>query len=188
MDVLLTSLIAVFFAELGDRGQILTLALALRYRKNVAVLAGLMLATLLNCLASAAVGSVFDQYLSEEPVRLFTAMAYIFAGGGMLLWRRKVDLLENWQLGAFMTSFLGLFILQFGDKSQFLIAVNAAQTPLWGFAVAGGFAGIIAACAPIIFFGGRLAGSLPVQQIRKAAGAVMILWGLFAALGALKLI
>ncbi len=188
MDAFLSTLISVFFAEIGDRSQILTLALAMRFREDVSVLAGLALATLLNCALAAFIGSFIDMYVSEEPLRLFTAVAYIMAGSGMLLWRRKTDVLENWKLGAFMTSFLGLFILQFGDKSQFLIAVNAANTPLWGFAMAGGAAGIMAACAPLVFLGQRATASLPIPMVRRIAGIVMLLWGVILALGAFKLI
>jgi Ca2+/H+ antiporter, TMEM165/GDT1 family len=188
MEAFLTTLISVFFAEIGDRSQILTLALAIRFRKHILVLAGLMLATLLNCALAAFIGSFIDLYVSEEPLRLFTATAYIMAGTGMLLWRRKVDLLGNWKLGAFTTSFLGLFILQFGDKSQFLIAVNAANTPLWGFAMAGGVAGIMAACAPLVLLGQRTTAGLPIPVIRRISGILMLLWGLVLALGAFKLI
>jgi Ca2+/H+ antiporter, TMEM165/GDT1 family len=188
MDAFLTTFIAVFFAEIGDRSQILTLALAIRFRKDASVLAGLLLATLLNCALAAFIGSFIDRYISEEPLRLFTAVAYIMAGVGMLLWRRKTDLLENWKLGAFMSSFLGLFILQFGDKSQFLIAVSAANTPLWGFAFAGGAAGIMAACAPLILLGQRTMAGLPIPMVRRVAGIIMLIWGLFMALGAFKLI
>lgn len=188
MDALLSTLISVFFAELGDRSQILTAALAIRYHNDRSVLAGLALATLLNCTISAVAGSLVDGWISEEPVRLFTALAYIFAGVGMLLWRRKVDLLENWKLGAFTTSFLGLFILQFGDKSQFLIAVGAANAEYWGFALAGGIIGVMAACVPAIILRERLAALVPIPVIRAVAGGIMLLWGAVLALGAFKLI
>jgi putative Ca2+/H+ antiporter (TMEM165/GDT1 family) len=188
MDSLLNTLIAVFFAEMGDRSQILVAALAIRFRNETSVLAGLSIATILNCSIAAFAGSLVDQWVSQEPVKLFTALAYIFAGVGMLLWRRKVDLLQNWKLGAFTTSFLGLFILQFGDKSQFLIAVGAANTPFWGFALAGGILGVMAACAPLIFMGDRITATLPIPLIRKVAGVVMLVWGLVLALGATKLI
>ena len=188
MDAFLTTIISVFFAEIGDRSQILTVALALRFRNDKSVLAGLAVSTLLNCTLAATLGSVIDQWVSEEPVRLFTAMAYVFAGSGMLWWRGKVDLLENWKFGAFTTSFLGLFILQFGDKSQFLILVSAANTPFWGFVLVGGFIGIMTASLPLVFLGGQTSAKLPTSLIRKIAGVVMLIWGLFLALGAFKLI
>jgi Ca2+/H+ antiporter, TMEM165/GDT1 family len=188
MDALLSTFIAAFVAEMGDRSQILAAALAIRFRNDRAILAGLILASSINTAISAAAGSVIDSWISEEPVRLFIALAYIFAGVGMLAWRRKVDILSGWKTGAFLTSFIGLFILQFGDKSQFLIAANSANTPLWGFAFAGGLLGILAASVPAVLLREKLAALLPIKLIRRAGGAAMLLWGLYLALGVFDLI
>jgi putative Ca2+/H+ antiporter (TMEM165/GDT1 family) len=188
MDALLSTFLAVLLAEMGDRSQILAAALAIRFRNDLAILAGLALASLLNVAISAAAGSLIDGWISEEPVRLFIALAYIFAGAGMLAWRRKVDILSGWKTGPFFTSFLGLFILQFGDKSQFLIAASAANTPFWGFAFAGGLLGIFAACVPAIFLREKLAEILPIKLIRQVSGGAMLLWGLYLALGVFDLL
>jgi Ca2+/H+ antiporter, TMEM165/GDT1 family len=188
MDAMLATFIAVFLAEIGDRSQILTAALALRYHNNKAVLAGLMLATVLNCSLSAALGSRVDDWVSDEPLRLFMALAYIFAGAGMLVWRRPVDILTQWKFSAFGTSFAGLFILQFGDKSQFIIAAHAANSPVWGFAWLGGSLGVLAACIPALYLRERLADIVPLNLIRKIAGTLLLLGGIFLALGALALI
>ncbi len=106
----------------------------------------------------------------------------------MLLWRRRVNVHKNWGAGAFLTSFISLFALQFGDKSQFLIAASAANTQHWGFALAGGFAGIMAACVPAVLLKEQLAVMLPIRKIRMTAGIVMLIWGGFMMLGAFKLI
>ncbi len=187
MDAFLTTFLSVILAEMGDRTQILAAALALRFHKDGTIIAGLALATLLNCMLSAVGGSVIDGWISEAPLKLFAGLAYIFAGAGMLMWRRKVDPLLGWKTGAFWTAFLGLFILQFGDKSQFIIAANAARADLWGFVLAGGFAGIMAACLPAIILRERLAVILPVKPIRWAGGALLLLWGVLLALDAFGL-
>jgi Ca2+/H+ antiporter, TMEM165/GDT1 family len=187
MDALLTTFLSVFLAEMGDRTQILAAALALRYHKNGAVLAGLVCATLLNCAISAAGGSVVDQWISEAPLKLFAGMAYTFAGVGMLMWRRKVDPLSEWKLPAFWTAFLGLFILEFGDKSQFIIAAQAARTPFWGMALAGGFIGIMMATIPAVILRERLAQIVPLKPIRWVSGALLLGWGIMLALQAFGL-
>ena len=184
MDALLTTFLSVLLAEMGDRTQILAAALALRYQKNNAVLAGLALATLLNCALSAIGGSVIDEWISEAPLKLFAGMAYIFAGAGMLMWRRRVDPLSGWKTGAFWTSFLGLVILGFGDKSQFIIAANAARSEYWGFVLAGGFAAIMTACIPAIILRERLAQLVPLKPIRWIGGALLLIWGVILALQA----
>ncbi len=188
MDALLSTLISVLFAEIGDRSQILAAMLAIQFRGNRSVLAGLTLATLINCGLSAFAGSLINEWISEEPLRLFTALSYIFAGIGMLIWRRRVRMHKDWQWGAFPVSAVSIFLLQLGDKSQFLIAANAANTPYWGFALAGGFIGIMTACVPAIVFKEQLAIMLPIRKIRIAAGVIMLMWGLFMMLGAFKLI
>ena len=187
MDALLSTLLSVFLAELGDRTQILAAALALRYHKNAAVLAGLAAATLLNCTISAAGGSVIDSWISEAPLKLFAGLAYILAGVGMLMWRRVVDPLKGWKTPPFVTAFLGLFILEFGDKSQFIIAAQAARTPFWPMAAVGGFVGIMAATVPAVFLRERLATIVPLKPIRWISGALLLGWGILLALQAFGL-
>jgi putative Ca2+/H+ antiporter (TMEM165/GDT1 family) len=188
MDGLLITLIVVFLAETGDRTQLLAAALAQRFGNERKIFFGLIAATVINSLLVAVAGSVIDHWISEDSLRLFTAMAYIFAGIGMLLWRQKIDLLENWKTGPFWTAFLGIGILQFGDKGQFLILVHAANWPMWGMVFAGGVLGMLAACAPAIVWREKLAEILPIQSIRLTAGSFMLLAGLYLALMAFRLI
>jgi Ca2+/H+ antiporter, TMEM165/GDT1 family len=181
VDNLLFTLFTLLIAEIGDRPQIFAAALALRFGHDRPVLLALALATAINCVLSAALGSTIDQYVSEDPVRLFNGLAYFLAGLGMLMWRRRVDLLDRWKTGPFLTAFLGLFILQFGDKGQFIIAANAAMTPYWGFTAIGGWLGIMAAIVPAILLKERLAARLPLNAIRRAGGVLLLLWGLIQA-------
>jgi len=178
MDVALSTLISVFLAEMGDRTQILAAALALRYHRNGAIIAGLACATFLNCIISAVGGSVIDSWISEQPVKLFAGLAYIFAGAGMLLWRRNVDPLSAWKTPAFLTAFLGLFILELGDKSQFIIAAQSARTPFWGMTLVGGFIGIMAATVPAVILRERLAKMVPLKIVRWISGGLLLAWGL----------
>lgn len=176
-------------AEMGDRTQILVAALAIRYPRNGVILIGLALAILANSAISAAGGSVIDGWISEAPLTLFAGMAYVFAGAGMLMWRRPcpADILENWKTPAFVTAFLGLFILGFGDKSQFLIAAQAARYDHWAMVLTGGFGGIMAACVPAVLLGAKLGEILPLRLIRLTGGTALALWGTILALQAFGL-
>lgn len=181
MDTAFTTFLSVFLAEMGDRTQILAAVLALRYRNNNAILTGLACATLLNCGISAEGGSVIDSWISARSVQMFAGLAYIFAGAGMLLWRRNVDPLSGWKSPAFLTAFLGLFILEFGDKSQFIIAAQSARTPYWGMAAVGGFIGIMAATVPAVILRARLTQIVPLKPIRWVSGALLLGWGIVLA-------
>lgn len=188
MDALISTFLSVLLAEMGDRTQILAAALAIRYRHDKTVLVGMSLATLANCAISAMGGSVIDAWISEAPVKLFAAMAYVFAGVGMLLWRRPVDILENWKTPPFLTAFLGLFILEFGDKSQFIIAAQSARYDYWFMVGIGGFAAIMAAVVPAVLLGARLSDILPLRAIRLGGGIVLTLLGIILGLQAFGLV
>ncbi|WP_339688406.1 TMEM165/GDT1 family protein [uncultured Parasphingorhabdus sp.] len=184
MDAFLTSLFTMALAEFGDRPQILCAALAMRYGRISPVIWGLGLATLCNCAISAVAGSAVNQWISEEPLQLFYALSLIFAGVGMIAWRRPTDLLEGWSIGPFWTSFLGLFILQFGDKGQFILAATAARTDMGIFAAAGGWIGVMIACVPAILLRQRLADAVPMQAVRLFGAAGFLLIGSVLALSA----
>jgi Ca2+/H+ antiporter, TMEM165/GDT1 family len=177
MDSLFITLCSVLIAEIGDRQQILAAALAMRFGNNRKVIVALALSAALNCAASAFAGSKIDQWISEDPLRLLGGLAYVFAGLAMLMKRRPVDVLSGWKTGPFLTGFLGLCILQFGDKSQFIIATNAAVAPHWAFTAAGGWIGTMAAIIPAIIMRERLAQLLPISGIRRVGGVLFLLWG-----------
>ncbi|NRD88261.1 hypothetical protein C8024_00535 [Sphingopyxis sp. BSNA05] len=184
MDAFLTSLFALAVAEFGDRPQILCAALAIRYARVSPVICGLGLATLCNCVISAIAGSAVHGWISEDALQLFYALSLIFAGFGMVVWRRPVDLLQKWRLGPFWTSFLGLFILQLGDKGQFVLMATAARTDMAAFAAAGGWTGVMIACVPAILFHRQMAAHVSMARVRYAGGAGFIIVGMIVALGA----
>ncbi|MGB5724089.1 MAG: TMEM165/GDT1 family protein [Parasphingorhabdus sp.] len=184
MDAFLTSLFAMALAEFGDRPQILCAALAMRYGRVSPIIWGLGLATLCNCMISAIAGSAINQWISEDPLQLFYALSLVFAGLGMVAWRRPTDLLEDWTFGPFWTSFLGLFILQLGDKGQFILAATAARTDMGVFAAAGGWLGVMIACVPAVLLHRRLAAAIPIKAVRFVGGAAFLVIGSILALSA----
>lgn len=184
MDAFLTSLFALAVAEFGDRPQILCAALAMRYGRLSPIIWGLGFATFCNCVISAIAGSAVHRWISEDALQLFYAVSLIFAGFGMVAWRRPVDMLKKWRLGPFWTSFLGLFILQFGDKGQFVLMATAARTDMPAFAAAGGWFGVMIACVPAILFHRQLAENIPMASIRYAGGTAFLFIGAILALGA----
>ena len=188
MDSLVATFVSLLLTETGDRTQLLAAAIALRFGRDRPVIAGLAVASLANCLISAYAGSFVRQWISEDPVRLFNGLAYFMAGTAMLAWRRPVDLLSGWRTGAFLTALLGVFILQLGDKGQFVIAANAARADHWLFPAIGGWLGTLAAIIPAILLKDRLARMLPVSRIRIAGGIAFCILGAFHALKAWRLI
>jgi Ca2+/H+ antiporter, TMEM165/GDT1 family len=188
MDSLLATFLTLILTETGDRTQLLAAALAVRFGRDRPVIAGFALASLANCLIAAFAGSYVNQWISQDPLRLFNGLAYFLAGIAMIGWRRKTDLLEGWKIGPFLTAFLGVFILQLGDKGQFVIGANAAMAGHWLLPAIGGWLGTMVAVIPAILLKERLASLLPLRAIRIGGGLLLTMFGLFQAFTAWRII
>jgi len=188
MDALLLALLGCLLGEIGDKSQLLILALATRYDRNGAVIAGIIVAATANALISAFAGAWIGPMLGADARLLFLALSVLFLGAG-LLWRVKApDTLTGWPTGAFLTTALGLFILGFGDGPQFLILGIATRTGDPALAAIGGAIGVIAALVPIVLLRDRLLASIPVRLIRGAGAAILLLTGGIMAITALGLL
>ncbi|PZU64091.1 MAG: hypothetical protein DI554_09075 [Sphingobium sp.] len=166
MDALLIALLGCLFGEIGDKGQLLVLALAHRYQRDGAIIAGVAVAAIANAALSAAAGAWIGPMLSHDARLLFMALSLLFLGVG-LLWPVKMpDTLDDWRIGPFLTTALGVFILGFGDGPQFLILGIATRTADPALAAIG----VIAASVPVILMRDRFLSVLPVRAIRLVGG------------------
>lgn len=188
MDALLLSLLGCLLGEIGDKGQWLVLALATRYNRDGAVIAGIIVAAIANAVISAVAGAWIGPMLGSDARLLFLALSILFLGTG-LLWRvSPPDLLDGWPTGAFLTTALGLFILGFGDGPQFLILGIATRTADPLLAGLGGAIGVIVALVPVVVARGALLAALPLRAIRWTGGAILLLTGICLALSATGLL
>ena len=177
MDALLTALLGCLLGEMGDKRQWLVLALATRYDRNRAVIAGIIVAALANAAISAFAGAWIGPMLGPDARLLFLALATLFLGIG-LLWRvSPPDTLDSWPTGPFLTTALGLFILGFGDGPQFLILGIATRTGDPWLAAIGGAIGVIVALVPVVLLRAQLMAALPMRAIRWTGGGLLLLIG-----------
>ncbi len=174
MDALLLALLGCLLGEIGDKSQLLVLALATRYNRDGAIIAGIIAAAIANAAISAIAGAWIGPMLGADARLLFLALSILFLGAG-LLWRvSPPDALDGWPTGAFLTSALGLFILGFGDGPQFLILGIATRTADPLLAGIGGAIGTIVALVPVVVARGALLAALPLRAIRWTGGAILI--------------
>jgi putative Ca2+/H+ antiporter (TMEM165/GDT1 family) len=187
MDALLLALLGCLAGELGDKSQLLVLALATRYDRNGAVIAGIVAAAAANATLSAAAGAWIGPMMGPDARLLFLALSLLFLGAGMV-WRvTPPDPLAGWPTGAFLTTALGLFILGFGDGPQFLILGIAVRTGDPVLAGLGGAIGVVAALVPMVLLRDRLL-ALPLRLLRGVAGGILILTGALLGLSATSLL
>jgi putative Ca2+/H+ antiporter (TMEM165/GDT1 family) len=77
---ILTVATAFFLAELGDKTQLATISLAVKYRQALGVLAGSTLAMLSANVIGVALGAAINRYIPERAVKIFSAVIFILFG------------------------------------------------------------------------------------------------------------
>lgn len=179
MEALLVSIGIVALAEIGDKTQLLTLVLAARYRKPWPIVAGIFVATLVNHAIAGAVGAWLTRVVGPDAMRWILGLSFLAMAAWMLVpdkldgdagASRKVG-------GVFVTTTVLFFLVEIGDKTQIATVALAARFDALAAVVMGTTIGMLAANAPVAFFGEALARKLPVRAVHRVAAAV------FAALG-----
>ena len=173
---------------MGDKSQWLALALASRYQRDGAVLAGVAVAAAGNAALSAAAGALLAPMLAGNARLLFLALAILFLGIGMILRVKRPDMLEGWTLGAFLTTALGMFILGFGDGPQFLILGIATRTGDPVMAAMGGAIGVTLAAVPVVALREHFFHHRALRAVRLGGGALLLIVGSLVVASALAIL
>ncbi len=187
MDALLPPFVSAFLAEWGDRTQLLACLLAARFGAPRAVLAGIALAALANSLLAAFGGHLLADYINFRAITLMMALALLFAGAGALWPQRPPKLEGSGKAGAFLTSLFAFWVLEFGDKTQFVTATLAARAGSVWLTTLAATAGIILAALPAVLLADRFSATLPLKPIRIGVALLFLLLGGIAAISALRI-
>jgi putative Ca2+/H+ antiporter (TMEM165/GDT1 family) len=183
VEALVTSIVIVALAEIGDKTQLLALALTGRYRRPLPIIAGIFVATLLNHALAGAAGAWVAAQLGPAVLRWAVAASFL----AMAVWILIPDKLDaahdkNGRFGVFMATTLAFFIAEMGDKTQIATVALAAKYASFYAVVAGTTIGMLLANVPVVLFGERIANLVPAHIVRRVAA------GIFAALGVLALL
>jgi putative Ca2+/H+ antiporter (TMEM165/GDT1 family) len=123
---------------------------------------------LLNALLAAAGGMLVHGFITLRATSLLVAVAMIYAGVAGLIAPKKPDLAENWKTGPFVTTAVCFFLLEFGDKTQFITFGVSAQYGAMLLAAAGATLGVLASSAPAVLIGPQLDRMVPARRSGSA--------------------
>ncbi len=182
----MATLIAAALAQAGEKTAWLAAILADRYRPGV-VIAAATLALAINYALAAAAGMVAAPMLSPNAKLLLVALSLLLAAGGAPFAPKRPDALDGWRIGGALTALFGLFIMAFGDATQFITAALAARSPVPWLAAVGATLGSLAVIAPAAVLGEAGWRRLPLTAIRWGSGGVLLLAGVVLGLQALRL-
>jgi putative Ca2+/H+ antiporter (TMEM165/GDT1 family) len=186
-DLLVTLGVAfatVFVAELGDKSQLLTLALATRLRP-VPLLAGLGLAIALLCGVAVVVGGVLGLTIPERPVTIAAGALFIVFGLWTLRPQPDEAAAEEAEAAArsvrsersqLLAALGAFFFAELGDKTQLATLTLATQRSPFAVWV-GATLGMFTATALALVVGRVVGTRLPEKPIRIAAAALFLVFG-----------
>jgi putative Ca2+/H+ antiporter (TMEM165/GDT1 family) len=184
MEAFLVSTGVVALAEIGDKSQLLVLALAIKFRKPIPIILGMLAATLLNHVLAAEMGAWLAKMIGSLSMRWILGLSLV----GIAVWilmpdRLKEATVPTPRFGVFGTALVAFFLLEMGDKTQFATIALAAHYGSLPGVVAGSTFGIMLADVPVVICGALTAQKLPLKWLRRVAPAMFLVLGVVILLG-----
>jgi putative Ca2+/H+ antiporter (TMEM165/GDT1 family) len=178
VQAFLVAIVTIAIAEIGDRTQLLSLALAAHYRRPWPIIAGILCATIANHTVAGVLGAWFGRLLTPTVLDFAVGLSMV----AMALWVLRADTLrggnpEVTNKGAFLATLVAFFIAEIGDKTQIATVALAAAYPNLVAVVAGTTAGMLIANIPAVFVGDALSGKLPIRAMNYVASVIFAVLG-----------
>lgn len=172
----------IFLAELGDKTQLTTMALAVKFPWGKTFI-GIAAAFALLNLGAVALGKLLFAFLPIFCIKLASAGLFLLFGAAAILGKKfskEEELKEENRFGdrgAVVTSFVMILLAEMGDKTQLVTTAMVAQhnTPLAVFS--GATLALWSVSLLGIFAGRKLSRFIPYSYIHKAAGYLFISFG-----------
>jgi len=178
LDAFLTSTGLVAVAEIGDKTQLLAIVLAARFRRPVPIILGILVATILNHTAAAALGFVVATWLTGPTFQILVGAGFVV----MALWALVPDKDDEAAAnraagGVFLTTLVAFFLVEIGDKTQIATTLLAARFQDIAVVAAGTTLGMMIANVPAVLFGEAATRVVPLRYVRIGAAVIFFLIG-----------
>ena len=177
MNAFLASIGFVVLAEMGDKTQLLAMALACRFRWQTVML-GVFAATLCNHFLAVVAGTYLTKLIPLDYVRIAAFASFILFG----FWTLRGDTLEGedkrFNFSPFWTVAVAFFLAEMGDKTQLATVALAAEYQSIFAVWIGTTTGMLIADAIGIGVGIVLGKKIPERTIKWTAAFIFIFFGL----------
>lgn len=177
-----SSYLLIFAAEIGDKSQLVCMALAARYRASPVMLGSALAFLLLNTLAvvfGVAIASLIPQ------IALSAIVAILFLVFGIHALRMQetgddeaVEIRSHRSI--LLATFLLIVVAEFGDKTQLaVVALSSTSPPLavW----IGSTLALITTSALGVWAGRTILQRFPISTLHRISGVIFILLAMLAA-------
>ncbi|MBS4020479.1 TMEM165/GDT1 family protein [Azonexus hydrophilus] len=177
-----TTFLVIGLAEFGDKSQLVCMTLASRHRGLPVALGAIAAFAVLNLLA-VLFGAAVAAWLPGWLVALAVAVLFAVFGISALRYREEdedEEIEEKPGHGIFATTFLLIFLAEFGDKTQIAVAglgSTGSAAAIW----TGATLALATTSLLGIVAGRRLLNRLPLVWIHRVSGVFFLLLAAFAA-------
>ncbi len=182
MKAFLISTGVVFLGEMGDKTQLLSLLLAAKFRRRLPIVAGILVATIINHGFAGAAGTWLAATMSPGVLRWVVGLSFL----GMAAWTLIPDKMDSdgtdatHRFGVFGTTVLAFFLAEMGDKTQIAtVALSARYHDLMSV-VAGTTLGMLLADVPAVLLGKTIALKVSMRLVHVVAALIFALLGVMA--------
>ena len=178
MEALVNSFLLVFVGEMGDKTQLLSLVLTVRYKKPWTILAGVFVATILNHAAASWTGGFVASYFTPETLKWMLAFIFFTFAGWILIPDKEEDLDSTKKNNVFIATLTAFFFAEMGDKTQLATVALGARYSNAVIVTIGTTLGMLTSNAIAIFLGEKLLKQVPMNWVRALACLLFVAFGI----------
>ena len=166
---------------MGDKTQLLALALAARYRTPLPIILGILIATLANHALAGALGAGIQSAFGGDVLRYVVGAVFLAIAVWMIIPDKPTARTFGADMGPLVATIVSFFIAEMGDKTQLATIALAGHANSLILVIVGTTLGMMIANVPVVFVGKFAGKYLPLALILGLAALV------FATVGALIL-
>jgi putative Ca2+/H+ antiporter (TMEM165/GDT1 family) len=177
MSEFIKAMLLVVVAEMGDKTQLLAMAMASKYKVGQVML-GVLIATIFNHALAVLAGTYLSSVIPMQTVEIVAAVAFLAFG----LWTLRGDKIDDdgdkkHKFGPVVTVAIAFFIAEMGDKTQLMTITIAAESAQPLFILMGTTTGMLIADGIGIIGGAWMAKHVPDVYIKWIAGIIFMFFG-----------
>lgn len=176
-----TTFLLIALAEIGDKSQLVCMTLAARHRPAPVIIGAISAFAILNLLA-VLFGAAFAAWLPEWLVILAVAILFATFGISSLRYRAEEEdetIEEKPGHNVFITTFLLIFLAEFGDKTQIAVAGMGSTVTISAVWI-GATLALASTSILGVIAGRKLMQKLPLLWIHRISGAFFLLLAVLA--------
>ncbi|MEW8194021.1 MAG: TMEM165/GDT1 family protein [Candidatus Thiodiazotropha sp.] len=177
----LASFSLIGLAEIGDKSQLVCMALAARHRHWPVLMGAAVAFLVLNALA-VVFGASIAAWVPERITTAIVALLFGAFGIHALLTQgddESAEIVEQPGHGIFFTTLLLILVAEFGDKTQIAVAGLAgsmAPLPVW----IGATTALVMVSALGVWAGRTILQRLPIHWLHRLSGGLFLIFALVA--------